>query len=79
MLELRDAIIARLKEPPIDGIGARVHPRNEFESVAQAGQQGPTLFVNRITSYNVCYTKLLRYRPYITWAEAGYLISNTKA
>ena len=72
----------------------------------------------RITSYNVCYTKLLRiryantpsygytlrkpgfpqvdsylahggkvqlvrntdfYRPYITWAEAGYLISNTKA
>lgn len=45
MLELRDAIIARLKEPLIDGIGARVHPRNEFESVAQAGQQGPTLFV----------------------------------
>lgn len=45
MLELRDAIIARLKEPPIDGIGARVHPRNEFESVAQAGQQGPTIFV----------------------------------
>ena len=89
--------------------------------------------IGRITSYNVCYTKLLRivlayvapqtasrgpiryantpsygytlrkpgfpqvdsylahggkvqlvrntdfYRPYITWAEAGYLISNTKA
>lgn len=45
MLELRDAIIARLKAPAIDGIGARVHPRNEFEGVAQAGQQGPTLFV----------------------------------
>lgn len=45
MLELQASIIARLKDPVFPEVGSRVHPRDEFESVAQAGMQDTTIFV----------------------------------
>ena len=42
-----------------------------FESDIPEGELSTVLKTSRITSYNVCYTKLLRLQDYYSWKDSG--------
>ena len=70
-----DKPLVRRLEAELQAAGAKVwvdHAgiRGGDNSFAEFALKEPA-FLDRITSYNVCYTKLLRFRPEDRWNNAG--------
>ena len=72
------AAVERLR-PLFSSMSIEVYPmdRQGYQQVVDAGVDGLTIYQDRITSYNVCYTKLLRCRRRSSAARITFSARNS--